>query len=150
MTRLDSKRFNALGKTWTARFDFNAAVALEDLYDRSFMEIVAPFLVRLDEADRLNPEKAIAAAKAIKFGDIRAILEEALRGEHPDVTSDEVGLICAAIGVGKATEIVAWAIVQALPTPETDDYAGGATRDANPPRKPKASRGTQKVAAAGG
>ena len=148
MAFVDSKRFAALGKTWIARFDFNSAITLEDLYDKSFMEIVAPFLMLLDEADRHNPEKALAAAKAIRLGDIRAILEEALRGEHPDITTDEVGSICAAIGVGKATEIVAWAIVQALPTAEADDDAGGATSDENPPKKP--NRKTRRAAAAAG
>lgn len=147
MSFVDSKRFAALGKTWTARFDFNSAIALEDLYDKSFMEIVAPFLMRLDEADRHNPEKALAAAKAIRLGDIRAILEEALRGEHPEISTDEVGSICAAIGVGKATEIVAWAIVQALPTAEDDD-AGGATSEANPPKKTN-RKGRRAAAAAG-
>lgn len=147
MSFVDSKRFTALGKTWTARFDFNSAIALEDLYDKSFMEIVAPFLMRLDEADRHNPEKALAAAKAIRLGDIRAILEEALRGEHPEISTDEVGSICAAIGVGKATEIVAWAIVQALPTAEDDD-AGGATSEANPPKKVN-RKGRRAAAAAG-
>lgn len=150
MSQLDSKRFKALGKTWTARFDFNSAIALEEIYDQSFTQIVAPFLVRLDEADRDNPEKALAAAKAIKFGDIRTILEEALRGEHPDVTSEEVGLICAAIGVGKATQIVAWAIVQALPTPEADEDEGGATGDANPPTSPKPNRKARRAAGAAG
>lgn len=147
MSFVDSKRFTALEKTWTARFDFNSAIALEDLYDKSFMEIVAPFLMRLDEADRHNPEKALAAAKAIRLGDIRAILEEALRGEHPEISTDEVGSICAAIGVGKATEIVAWAIVQALPTAEDDD-AGGATSEVNPPKK--ANRKGRRAAAAAG
>ncbi len=148
MSSVDSKRFAALGKNWTARFDFNSAIALEDLYDKSFMEIVAPFLMRLDEADRHNPEKALAAAKAIRLGDIRAILEEALRGEHPEITTDEVGSICAAIGVGKATQIVAWAIVQALPTVEADDETGGASSDKNPPKK--ANRKTRRAAAAAG
>lgn len=150
MSTVDSKRFNALGKTWTARFDFNSAIAIEEIYDQSFIEVVAPFLVRLDETDRHNPEKALAAAKAIKFGDIRTILEEALRGEHPEITTDEVGLICAAIGIGKATEIVAWAIVRALPTPEADDDTGGATGDENPPVKPKPNRKTRRAAAATG
>jgi hypothetical protein len=154
MTTLDCKRFKALGKTWTARFDFNSAIALEEIYDQSFMEIVAPFLVRLDETDRHNPEKAIAAAKAIKFGDIRTILEEALRGEHPEITTEEVGLICAAIGIGEATAIVGWAIVQALPTPEGDDdsndHGGGATGDANPPKKAMPNRKVRRAAAATG
>lgn len=141
MSLLDSKRFKALGQDWTARFDFNCAIELEenDPQARSFMEMVSPFLMRLDEKDRTDPAKALAAAKAIKFGDIRMILTEALREAHPDITENMVGKICAAIGVGKATEIVAWAVVQALPA--TEDEAdggdeGGATSDANPPKKP--------------
>lgn len=154
MSLLDSKRFKALGQDWTARFDFNAAIALEDEdpKGRSFMEIVAPFLLRLDESDRRNPEKALAAAKAIKFGEIRMILAEALRGEHPDIDVETVGEICANIGIGKATEIVAWAIVQALPTPEDDDDEGGASGEENPPaaEKPKPNRRARRAAAATG
>lgn len=152
MSALDSKRFTALGQEWTARFDFNAAVELEEIDGRSFMEIVSPFLVRLDERDRHDPAKAFAAAKAIRFKEIRMILAEALRGAHPDITINDVGRICAAIGVGGATEIVAWAIVQALPTPEDADEdakeTGGATGDENPPTKP--NRKARRTAAANG
>lgn len=148
MTSLDSRRFTALGLEWIARFDFNSAIALEeaDAQGRSFMEIVSPFLVRLDEADRRDPAKALAAAKAIKFGEIRAILTEALRGAHPDITDDQTGDICAELGIQRATEIVAWAIVRALPTGEDDD-AGGATGEAHPP---KPNRKRRRTAAANG
>lgn len=152
MSVLDSKCFTALGQSWTARFDFNSAIALEeaDAEGRSFMEIVAPFLVRLDETDRHDAAKVLAAAKAIKFGEIRAILHQALRGAHPSITETDVGEICAAIGIRTATEIVAWAIVRALPTADeddTDDLGGGATGDANPP---KGNRKTRRAAAANG
>lgn len=153
MSSIDSKSFTALGQKWTARFDFNSAVELEEIDGRSFMEIVAPFLVRLDEQDRANPAKALAAAKAIRFKEIRMILAEALRDAHPDITIADVGHICAAIGVGAATEIVAWAIVRALPTAEEAEEdakdAGGATGDENPPA-PKANRKARRAAAAAG
>lgn len=152
MSAVDSKRFRALGREWIARFDFNSAVALEEIDGRSFMEIVAPFLVRLDEKDRGDPVKTLAAAKAIRFGEIRMILAEALRGEHPDIGIDEVGRICAEIGIGGATEIIAWAIVRALPAPDPDDDgdAGGATGEANPPPKAGQNRKGRRAAAAAG
>lgn len=119
----DEKTFTALGKDWTARFDFNAVCALEDRYDRPFLELVSPFMASVEVGDDAS---AIAAASRIKFSDLRAILHQSLLRHHPGVTLDDVGEIVSDIGLDNAMPIVAWAIMSAMPAPKVE--AGNARK----------------------
>lgn len=130
MSAIDAKRFTALGREWTARFDFNAICAIEERRDgRAFLEIVAPMLQRLDEKDRNNPAKQVAAASAIRFSDLRLILNQALQGAQAGTSVDETGAIIAEIGLTETMSIVAWAIGRGMGQAEGSEAAG----DENPP-----------------
>lgn len=129
MSAVDEKRFKALGRDFVARFDFNAMCAVEEARGGAgFLEIAGPFLQQLDESDRDDPAKAIAAAQKLKFADVRLILCEALRHAEPNIDLVDAGEIIGDIGLQGAMEIVAWAIVKAM---------GGGSGDAgeNPLKK---------------
>lgn len=111
----DQKTFNALGKEWVARFDFNAICDLEERTDRAFLEMVAPLLNGLSPEDRDDPAKAIAAASTIKLSDLRLILWQSLQGNQPGTPIATVGDIIAEIGIGDAMALVSWAVIKAIP-----------------------------------
>jgi hypothetical protein len=142
MSRLDEKRFKALGRDWTARFDFNATCAIEEETGKGFYEFVGPLLVQLDAEDAEDPAKVFAAIKGIRQSDIRLVLFHALRGQH-DVTLEDVGEIIQSIGTPEAMAIVAWAIVQAMPTASNDGEPEGNAR-------PPANRRARRAAASNG
>jgi len=124
----DEKRFTALGEEWVARFDFNSVCELEDRYDKSFLAIVSPMLGGLDEQDIADPAKQVAAASKIRMSDVRAILRQSLVAKHPGITAEDVGNIIGDIGLDAAMQIVAWAVVRALPKPK----GGKGKADKNP------------------
>lgn len=132
MSRLDEKRFKALGQDWIARFDFNATCAIEDETGKTFYEFVGPLLVQLDAEDAEDPTKVFAAIKGIRQSDIRLVLFHALIGQHEDTTLEQVGRIIQDIGTAQAMAIVAWAIVQAMPTASDDP----AEQEGNAPAAP--------------
>lgn len=133
MSALDEKRFTALGREFVARFDFNAMCAVEEARGgRGFLEIAAPFLQQLGEGDRDDPVKAVEAAQRLKFADIRLILCEALRGAEPAIVPADAGDIIGDLGIAKAMEIVAWAIVKAVGSGDEGGEAAGA---ADPPNR---------------
>lgn len=113
MSRLDEKRFTALGVEWTARFDFNATCAIEAETGKGFYEFVSPLLVKLEAEDAEDPGKVFDAVKGLRQSDIRLVLFHALADAH-EVTLEEVGEIIQDIGTAQAMGIVAWAIVQAM------------------------------------
>ena len=117
----DEKTFSALGRDWTARFDFNAICALEDRYDRPYLDLVAPFMAAVDVDDEGS---AIAAATRIKFSDLRAIFHQSLLAKHPEVTPFDAGDIIADMGLDGAMPIVSWAILAAMPIPKGDEGKG--------------------------
>lgn len=143
MSRLDEKRFTALGVEWIARFDFNATCAIEEETGKGFYEFVAPLLIQLDQDEARNPEKVMQAIMGLRQSDIRLVIYHALSGAH-DVTLEQVGDIIQDIGTAAAMGIVAWAIARAMPT--ENDGPGEAEGNAPPPksrtaRKPAARRG---------
>lgn len=127
----DDKRFTALGQEWIARFDFNSVCELEERYDQPFLAIVAPMLGGLDESDRNNPEKQAEAASRIRMSDIRTILHQTLAANHEGVTLERAGEIIADMGIESAMEVIAWAVMKALP----QNKGGEGKADGNPPRK---------------
>ena len=137
MSAIDEKRFSALGREWTARFDFNAMCAVEQRGEgRAFLAIVAPMLSQLDAADRDDPARQIAAARAIRMSDIRLLFHQSLLGAQPGLGEAEAGELIAAIGLGAAMGIVAWAVTRALGEADADgesDQGGGAAGAENPP-----------------
>lgn len=144
MSRLDEKRFKALKQDWIARFDFNATCAIEEETGRSFYEFVGPLLVQLDADDAEDPAKVFAAIKGIRQSDIRLILFHALIEQHEDITLELVGRIIQDIGTAEAMAIVAWAIVQAMPTASDDpgEHEGNAPTQPNrTARRAAAKRG---------
>lgn len=124
MSRLDEKRFKALGQEWIARFDFNATCAIEEETGKGFYEFVGPLLIQLDREDAKNPAKVFEAMKGIRQSDIRLVLLHALSGAH-DVTAEEVGDIVQEIGMGEAMAIVGWCLVQAMPGRSGDGETEG-------------------------
>jgi hypothetical protein len=129
MSRLDEKRFTALGVEWIARFDFNATCAIEEKTGKGFYEFVGPLLVKLDAEDAKDTAKVFSAIKGIRQSDIRLVLFHALSDAH-DVTIEDVGKIIQDIGTAEAMAIMAWAIVQAMPTAAD---AGETEGNAKPP-----------------
>ena len=113
MSRLDEKRFTALGNQWALRFDFNATCAIEAETGKGFYEFVGPLLVQLDSEDANDPVKVFAAIKGIRQSDIRLVLFHGLSWAH-DLTIEEVGDIIQALGTAEAMGLVAWAIAQAM------------------------------------
>ena len=147
MSVLDSKRFKALGLDWTARFDFNAVCELEELTGRGFVEVVGPFLQKVDERDRQDPKKVLAAMKALRFSDIRKVLFVSLLETQPEVTEQDVGKIVDDIGFTETMAIVGWAIVRGMPaTADEGEIEGGdGTAGANPPGNRKQRRAAAKA-----
>ena len=125
----DEKRFDALGQSWTARFDFNSICALEERYDRPFLALVAPFLGAIDEQDADNPEAHVKAAALIKFSDLRAIFHQCLVSAQPSCTVEDAGDIISDVGLEQAMGVVGWAIAKAMPT------GGEGAATANPPKR---------------
>lgn len=117
----DEKTFAALGRNWTARFDFNSICELEERYDRPFLELVGPMLSGVSEDDKDDPAKVAAAAMRIKFTDLRAVFHQALLGNHPDATVSDAGAMIADMGLEAAMEIVGWAVVKAMPNKAADE-----------------------------
>lgn len=139
MSRLDEKRFTALGQEWIARFDFNATCAIEAETGKGFYEFVGPLMIQLDENDAQDPAKIFAAIKGLRQSDVRLVLYHALSGAH-EVSLEDVGDIIQDIGTADAMGIVAWAIAQAM--------APGGVPEGNAPAKP--NRRTPRAAAARG
>jgi hypothetical protein len=120
MSRLDEKRFRALGQEWICRFDFNATCAIEEETGKGFYEFVAPMLIQLDAEDAKNPAKVMQAITGLRQSNIRLVLFHALSGAH-EVTLEQVGDIIHDIGTAEAMGIIAWAIAQAMPGAGADD-----------------------------
>ena len=131
MPAIDEKRFEALGQEWVARFDFNSICELEDRTGQSFFELVAPFLSGLDARDQDDAGKVMAAARAIRFKDMRLVMHQALLAKQPDTTITDTGEIIGDIGLEQAMEVVAWAIINGMPSRQ-EGAKGGA---GDPPRK---------------
>lgn len=136
MSAVDEKRFKALDREWTARFDFNAMCEIEERCGRPFLEIVAPMLQRVDTSSA-DQASLIGAARAIRMSDIRLLFHQSLLGAHPEVTEIDAGELIAAIGFTEAMGIVAWAVVRGIGSGEGSDAAGAA----NPPTKATAKTG---------
>lgn len=141
MSRLDEKRFRALGKEWICRFDFNATCAIEEETGKGFYEFVAPMLIQLDAEDAKNPAKVMQAITGLRQSNIRLVLFHALSGAH-EVTLEQVGDIIQDIGTAEAMGIIAWAIAQAMPGAGTDD--GEEEGNAPPAPNRKARRAAAK------
>ena len=140
MSVLDSKRFSALDEEWTARFDFNAVCEIEERKGCGFVEVVGPFLQQLDESERGDPVKVLAAMKALRLSDVRLILFVALRSAHPEVTLEDVGQMISDMGLQAAMSIVGWAIVKGMAgsegvEQEGDAKGGGPGGAENPPNR---------------
>jgi hypothetical protein len=138
MSAIDEQRFKALGREWTARFDFNAICEIEERRDgRAFLEIVAPMLQKIDASEAANPSRQLAAASALRFSDVRMILWQALLGAQPDTTEAETGEVIAEIGFGEAMRLVAWAIAKGLNSgqAEGDDVEPGNPKAAAKPKR---------------
>lgn len=129
MAAIDEKRFEALGQEWVARFDFNSICELEDRTGQSFFALVAPFLSGLDARDQGDPGKVMAAARAIRFKDMRLVMHQALLAQHPEVTITDTGEIIGSIGLESAMEVVAWAIMKGMPSKKEGAKSGAG----NPP-----------------
>ena len=121
----DEKTFSALGQDWTARFDFNAICAIEERYDRPFLEMVAPLLGGVSAEDADNPEAVAAAASRIKFSDLRIIFHQSLLHHQPETTAEGAGDVIADMGLEAAMEIVAWAVLTAMPKPKAGNAKKG-------------------------
>jgi len=133
MSALDQKRFAALDREWTARFDFNAMCGVEQdeaAGGRSFMEIVAPFLIQLGEEERNDPARQAEAIRAIRMSDIRLVLHHALLGAHEELSPRRTGEIIADIGFSEAMAVVAWAIVRAIGPGDGDEAETGEVAEA--------------------
>lgn len=129
MSRLDEKRFTALGVEWTARFSFNATCAVEDDTGESFYAVAAPFLTAIDKGDADKPEKVLAALGTRKNSVIRLLLFHALAVNH-EITLEEVGDIIDDIGFQEATGLVLWAIGKALGASEDGEEGNAPTNRA--------------------
>lgn len=145
MSRLDEKRFTALGVEWIARFDFNATCAIEEETGKGFYEFVAPLIIQLSEEDAKDPEKVMQAVIGLKQSDIRRVIYHALSGQH-EVTLEEVGEIIQDIGTPAAMGIIGWAIARAMPT-EPGEPRGS---EGNAKTNPTPNRKTRRAAAASG
>lgn len=120
MSRLDEKRFSALGQEWIARFGFNAQCAIEDETGKGFYAFVAPMLIQLDANDAANPAKVMEALSGLRKTDMRLILWHALSEAH-EISLEEVGNIIQDIGDAEAMAVIAWAISKAMPSATIDD-----------------------------
>lgn len=146
MAKVDEKRFKALGQNWTARFDFNAQCDLEDRTGIGFFEFVSPMMLQLDEDDADNQEKIMEAVTGLRVSDLRLVLFFSLAGQHEEMTEKLAGEIIQDLGgVVGALEILAWAIMQAMPADgDEDGEKGGATSAANPPKNRQTRRAAKK------
>lgn len=134
MSRLDEKRFTALGQEWIARFDFNATCAIEEETGESFYAVAAPFLKAIDQGDAKDPDTVLAMLGTRKNSAIRLMLYHALSYEH-DIDLLRVGEIIGEIGLGKATELVLWAIARGIDANADGDEGNAPKAPAAPNRK---------------
>lgn len=125
MAAIDEKRFEALGQEWVARFDFNSICELEERTGQSFFALVGPFLGGLEERDKDDAGKVMAAAKAIRMSDVRMVLHQSLLACQPETTTTKTGEIIGEIGFDTAMTIVAWAILKGMPS-QKEGAKGGA------------------------
>lgn len=139
MSRLDEKRFSALGTEWVARFDFNATCAIEEETGESFYAVAAPFLAQLDQDAKADPGKVLAALGGRYNTRIRLLLFHALSGAH-EVTLEETGAIIGDLGLQGAMEIVLWAIAKGIGADSADE-GNGAKAPAAPNRKARRAAG---------
>jgi hypothetical protein len=144
MSRLDEKRFTALGVEWIARFDFNATCAIEEETGESFYLVVAPFLQQMDKGDAADPAKVLAMLGSRSNTTIRLLLFHALARHHADLTIEDVGDIIEDIKLQGAMEVVLWAIGKAMGV-----QAEGAEGNAKAPT-PAPNRKTRRAAASNG
>jgi hypothetical protein len=126
----DERKFAALGQDWTARFDFNSICALEERYDRPFLDLVAPFMASVELNDDGEPDEAsaVAAASKIKFSDLRAIFHQSLLSHQPATSAEDAGSVIADMGLDAAMHIITWAIMVAMPAPKADAGNGKKAR----------------------
>lgn len=145
MSAIDQKRFKALGQNWIARFDFNAICNLEERVGSGFWEFVSPMMIQLDEGDAGNEQKVMEAVTGLRMSDLRLVMFFALQSNHAEMTEALAGDIIQDLGgFSGAMEIVAWAIMQAIPF-DTSEDEGGATGAPNPPKKARtAKRGARR------
>lgn len=141
MSRIDEKRFTALGVEWTARFSFNATCAIEEDTGESFYAVAAPFITQIDTGDATDPAKVLKALGSRYNSRIRLLLFHALADKH-DVTLEQVGDIIGDLGLQGAIEIVLWAIGKALGSAD-DETEGNAPEAALTPNR-KARRAAAK------
>ena len=127
MSRLDEKRFDALGQQWIARFDFNATCAIEEETGDSFYTVAAPFLAQIDEGNAKDPAKVLEALGTRYNSRIRLMLFHALSGQH-DVTIEDAGRIIGDIGLQAAMEVVLWAIAKGLGSDIEEQEGNAPTR----------------------
>lgn len=147
MSRLDEKRFTALGQQWTARFDFNATCAIEDETGESFYAVAAPFLEQMDKQDIADPAKVLAALGKRYNSRIRLILFHALGGEDAGLDLKTVGQIITDIGLQEATAVVLWAIAKGIGG-DLDEAEGNAPAAPKAPAPP--NRKARRAAGASG
>lgn len=142
MSALDEKKFIAIGRTWTARFGFNAMCAVEVETGEGFLGLVVPMLARLDAAKATDQATQVAALAGIRMTTVGVLLRHALAKAHPDIDDETIEAIFADIGLDGALDVVAWAVAQAMGIDSDDDENDReAGRDAAPrPSKPGRKR----------
>lgn len=107
--------FQADGKTWRLRFDFNAMADFEAETGKRIFDV----LEGMEEG----------AAKSASASDVRALFWAMLREHHPDVTLRDAGRM-----VTQGMEALNAAALSALPSPEPESEESDA-------EKPKAATG---------
>ena len=147
MSAIDSQRFTALGQEWTIRFDFNAICEIEEQTGTKFMVTAAPFLGLIGLGEMDSEAGLAAIAQRVDFANLRQLLFWALQGAHEDIEIRTAGEIVSAIGLPRAVEIIARALVKALPT-GTEGDASGTENPPKPKRKAATRKSTRKGSAA--
>ena len=121
MSANGERAVEALGRRWTLLFDFNAMCRVEEAYDRPFLEVVQRLFPQVAPEDMADPVKVAQAAMAVRFTDVRAVLQHALIEKHPEATGDLAGKIIQEIGMQEAVQLVGWAVKSAIGAEEAED-----------------------------
>jgi hypothetical protein len=125
-------RVEALGQAWTFRFGFAAWCAVEDQYDKPFMEVFARCFPEAAAGDLLDPTVLLQLKLNARISDMRAILYAGLVHHHEDITFRKVAEIVDDIGMGKVGELLKKSL--------TAGQGAGGKAPGNP-RKPPARKG---------
>jgi hypothetical protein len=131
-------RFEALGRSRTFKFGFQAICRLEARFDRPFGEIIGDMLPGLDPSILDDPARLAAAAGQMRFDHLGALIQAGL--DDGTATDADVAELIDELGFDRALGIIFGAAANDLPAMPESPGAGKKKGAARSPRRSTATR----------